>query len=167
MRLNKTKRRQSKGRKNYGGRVATNLELINTSNNENMDVDENDNYNNTLLGLGFDEGDIEMMEGMGMDLETIKMKYRNALISTGDDGYGLIELREIPFEDIINASDLNILTNTTMTKHRVANLVVHNVIAEEEARRRNANGGRNARRSRKSKRSKKSKRTKKSRKLTK
>jgi hypothetical protein len=165
MRLNKTKRRQRKGRKMHGGRVTTNLELINspTTNNENMEVDENANYMNALLGLGFLEDEIDILEGEGIDIDTIQREYRNALTSTGEDGYGLIELRDMPFTEIMNAHELNSLINTNVTKHNVANLAFVNINRRRENEndnRMNVDGGRRARKTKHNKKSRKARKTK-------
>lgn len=147
----------------HGGRVTTNLELINspTTNNENMEVDENANYMNTLLGLGFLEDEIDILEGEGIDIETIQREYRNALTSTGEDGYGLIELRDMPFTEIMNAHELNSLINTNVTKHNVANLAFVNINRRRENdNRMNVDGGRKTRKTKHNKKSRRARKTK-------
>ena len=140
MRFKNTKRRQTKRRqtkyrsKIYGGRAATNrdIELID-ANNENMEVDDHDDFYNTLIGLGFEDEDIDMVRHR--DLDSIILEYKRMLTST-DNGFGLVELTETPIEDIINASDLNVLTNTNIRKNRVATQVVSTMMDFDGGRKR-------------------------------
>jgi hypothetical protein len=113
-------------RKLRGGRDSTDDESTAST----ISLDEEDK----LIGLGFNEDEIEIIDDLGISLQTIETEYRNALITTGNNGYGLTELRDIPFRDIINAYQLRDLTNTRVTKHDIANLVM-GVIGEQERQR--------------------------------
>jgi hypothetical protein len=116
-------------RKMKGGRDSTDDESTAST----ISLDEEDK----LISLGFNEDEIEIIDDLGISFHTIETEYRNALITTGDNGYGLTALRDIPFRNIITANELRDLTNTRVTKHDIANLVM-GVIGEQEHQRQRA-----------------------------
>ena len=126
MRHTRNRRYKSRRMRMRGGRDSTDDESTVST----ISLDEDDK----LIGLGFNEDEIEIIDDLGISLQTIETEYRNALISNGNDGYGLIELRDTPFRDIISANQLRDLTNTRVTKHDIANLVI-GVIGERERER--------------------------------
>jgi len=148
--MRKTKSRKLKGGNSEGH---TDSELSTPINLPEEDI---------LLGLGFGDGDIEMLNEMEIPIKKIKKAYWNALLSKGEDGYGLIQLQNKDLIDIINADELNELIDTTIEKHDVANLAFHNITDQQSME-----GGRKRKRNNRTKNNKKtkSKKTRKYRKV--
>lgn len=117
--MRRTKSRKLKGGNSEGN---TDSELSTPINLPEEDI---------LLGLGFGDGDIEMLNEMEIPIKKIKKAYWNALLSKGEDGYGLIQLQNKDLIDIINADELNELIDTSIEKHDVANLAFHNITDQQ------------------------------------
>jgi len=91
-----------------------------------INLDDDDNDMIFLKKLGFDDGDIEMLDHMSLNREVIVNEY----INTSHHDYNLT-LPDI--EDVAEASELSIIfPGTPVTKRDVAQATIHNLLEQNE-----------------------------------
>lgn len=113
-----------------------------------------------LIGLGFGEGEIEILEDLNVNLRKIKKEYRYAL-----NGYGL---PVFSLRTIINADELSDLIETDIEKKDVANEAFRNIYIQIEAKKRDVGEGvKQNTRTRKGRKGRKGRKTRKTRKTKK